>query len=198
MVDYAKTRAWRSGDVRHAYTARDTILYALGVGAASDPLDERQLRLVYEKDLVPLPTMATVLASPGAWMRDNAELGINFAKMVHGEQSVQMHAALPPSGILIGKSRVARLVDKGEGKGAIMHVEKELWDEAGSQRLVAVSEQVLFLRGDGGFSRGSGGDEPAAAPTPVPDRSRTASSRCLRARTRRCFIACRETSIPCT
>ncbi|HEY4985883.1 MAG TPA: 3-alpha,7-alpha,12-alpha-trihydroxy-5-beta-cholest-24-enoyl-CoA hydratase, partial [Bradyrhizobium sp.] len=80
MVDYAKTRAWRSGDVRHVYTARDTILYALGVGAASDPLDERQLCLVYEKDLVPLPTMATVLASPGTWMRDNAELGINFAK----------------------------------------------------------------------------------------------------------------------
>jgi len=168
MVDYAKTRAWRSGDVRHAYTARDTILYALGVGAASDPSDQRQLRLVYEKDLVPLPTMATVLASPGAWMRDNAELGINFAKMVHGEQSVQMHAALPPSGILIGKSRVARLVDKGDGKGAIMHVEKELWDEAANQ-LVAVSEQVLFLRGDGGFSKVSGCDEPAAAPTPVPD-----------------------------
>ena len=170
MVDFAKTRAWRSGDVRHVYTARDTILYALGVGAASDPLDERQLRLVYEKDLVPLPTMATVLASPGAWMRDNAELGIDFAKMVHGEQSVQMHAALPPSGILVGKSRVARLVDKGEGKGAIMHVEKELWDEA-DQRLVAVSEQVLFLRGDGGFSQRSGGDEPAAAPPPVPDRT---------------------------
>ncbi|MGJ5043110.1 MaoC/PaaZ C-terminal domain-containing protein [Bradyrhizobium sp. HKCCYLRH1062] len=170
MVDYAKTRAWRSGDVRHAYTARDTILYALGVGAASDPLDERQLRLVYEKNLVSLPTMATVLASPGAWMRDNAELGINFAKMVHGEQSVQMYAALPPSGILVGRSRVARLVDKGEGKGAVMHVQKELWDEAANQ-LVAVSEQVLFLRGDGGFSQGSDDDEPAPAPTPVPERA---------------------------
>jgi acyl dehydratase len=170
MVDYAKTRAWQSGDVRHAYTARDTILYALGVGAASDPLDERQLRLVYEKDLVPLPTMATVLASAGAWMRDNAELGINFAKMVHGEQSVQMHAVLPASGIMVGKSRVARLVDKGEGKGAVMHVEKEIWDEATNQ-LVAVSEQVLFLRGDGGFSHGSGGDEPAASPASVPDRA---------------------------
>jgi acyl dehydratase len=170
MVDYAKTRAWRSGDVRHAYTARDTILYALGVGAASDPLDERQLRLVYEKNLIALPTMATVLASPGAWMRDNTELGINFGKMVHGEQSVQMHAELPPSGILVGRSRVSRLVDKGEGKGAVMHVEKELWDEAGDQ-LVAVSEQVLFLRGDGGFSQGSGGDESARAPIPVPDRA---------------------------
>lgn len=170
MVDYEKTMAWRSGEVRQAYTARDTILYALGVGAASDPLDPRQLRLVYEKDLVVLPTMASVLASPGAWMRDNAELGIDFARMVHGEQSVQIRGHLPPSGTVIGKSRVARLVDKGDGKGAIMHVEKELWDE-GTNQLVAVCEQVLFLRGDGGFSRGGGGDEPAAAPTPVPDRS---------------------------
>ena len=106
MLNYAKIRAWRSGEVRHAYTARDTILYALGVGAASDPLDLRQLRLVYEKkDLAALPTMASVLASPGAWMRDNAELGIDFAKMVHGEQSVQLHDALPPSGVLVGKSR---------------------------------------------------------------------------------------------
>lgn len=170
MLNYAKIRAWRSGEVRHAYTARDTILYALGVGAASDPLDLRQLRLVYEKDLAALPTMASVLASPGAWMRDNAELGIDFAKMVHGEQSVQLHDALPPSGVLIGKSRVSRLVDKGDGKGAIMHVEKELWTETGNQ-LVAVCEQLLFLRGNGGFSKSGGGDEPAAAPTPVPDRA---------------------------
>ncbi len=167
MVDYAKTRAWHSGDVRHAYTARDTILYALGVGAGCDPLDARQLRLVYEKDLAALPTMATVLASPGAWMRDDAKLGINFAKMVHGEQSVQLHAPLPASGSLVGRSRVVRLVDKGEGKGAIMHVEKELWDDA-AQVLVATCEQVLFLRGDGGFSQAGGGDDPAPMAEPVP------------------------------
>jgi acyl dehydratase len=172
MVNYVKTRAWRSGEVRHPYTARDTVLYALGVGAAQDPLDQRQLRLVYEKDLVALPTMASVLASPGFWMRDNAELGIDFLKMVHGEQSVKMHAALPAAGVLVGQSRVVRLVDKGEGKGAVMHVEKELRNEA-TRELVAVCEQVLFLRGNGGFSRDGGGDEAApgapSAPAREPD-----------------------------
>ena len=44
MIDYEKTRAWRSDDVRHTYTARDTILYALGVGLGADPLDAHQLR----------------------------------------------------------------------------------------------------------------------------------------------------------
>jgi hypothetical protein len=53
---------------RIAYGHKDTILYALSVGAAADPLDPNQLRLVYEKDLRALPTMAAVLAHPGAWI----------------------------------------------------------------------------------------------------------------------------------
>lgn len=172
MIDYEKTKAWRSGEVRHAYAARDTILYALGLGLGSDPLDERQLRYVYEKDLVVLPTMAAVLASPGSWMRDRKELGIDFLKLVHGEQGVTIHAPLPVAGTVVGESRVARIVDKGEGKGAILHVEKSLSDAA-SGELLATAEQVLFLRGDGGFSGGSGGDAPApplpAVPEAAPD-----------------------------
>lgn len=168
MIDYDKTRAWRSADVRHAYTAKDTILYALGLGIGADPLDPKQLRFTYEKDLVALPTMVAVLASPGAWMRERTELGINFFKLVHGEQGVTLHAPLPAAATLIGRSRVTRIVDKGEGKGAVMHVEKELSDEA-TGTLIASSEQVLFLRGDGGFSNGSGGDAPAPAPAAMPE-----------------------------
>ena len=33
---------------RHAYTVRDTALYALGVGLAADPLDDDELPFVYE------------------------------------------------------------------------------------------------------------------------------------------------------
>lgn len=172
MIDFDKTRAWQSDDVRHSYTHKDTILYALGVGIGADPLDPAQLRFTYEKDLVTLPTMAAVLASPGFWMRERSELGIDFTKLVHGEQSVQLHAPLPPAATVLGKSRVTRIVDKGEGKGAVMHVEKTLTDEASGQ-LLATTEQVLFLRGDGGFSRHGGGDEAAAAlpatPQTAPD-----------------------------
>ena len=160
MIDVEKVRAWQSGDIRHRYTARDTILYALGVGAGADPLDARQLRLTCEKDLQALPTMAAVLASPGAWMRDRAELGIDFLRLVHGEQAITLHAPLPVAGTVVGRSRVTRLVDKGEGKGAVMHVEKQLTDAVSAQRL-ATTEHVFFLRGDGGFSNGQGGAEPA-------------------------------------
>ena len=165
MIDYEKTKAWRSGPVRHAYTTRDTILYALGVGFGADPLDANELRFVYEKELSAVPTMAAVLASPGFWMRERKELGIDFLKLVHGEQGVTIHSPLPAAGTLIGESRVSRIVDKGEGKGAVMHVEKTLTDEEDG-RLLATVEMVLFLRGDGGFSKNGGGDE-AAPPAPA-------------------------------
>jgi len=168
MIDSDKTRAWNSGDVRQHYTAKDCILYALGLGAGADPLDPQQLRFIYEKELAALPTMAAVLASPGSWMRERVELGIDFLKLVHGEQAVTLHAPLPPAAALIGRSRVTRLVDKGEGKGAVMHVEKVLTDEATGQRL-ATCEQVLFLRGNGGFAPGAASDAPAPAPAAVPD-----------------------------
>lgn len=170
MIDFDKTRAWQSDDVRHSYTHKDSILYALGVGLGADPLDAAQLRFTYEKDLVTLPSMAAVLASPGFWMRERSELGIDFTKLVHGEQSVTLHAPLPAAATVVGKSRVTRIVDKGEGKGAVMHVEKTLTDAANGQ-LLATTEQVLFLRGDGGFSARSGGDAPG---TPLPATPETA------------------------
>jgi acyl dehydratase len=167
MIDYEKTKAWRSGPVSHSYTTRDTILYALGIGYGADPLDPRELRYVYEKELATVPTMASVLASPGFWMRDRKELGIDFLKLVHGEQSVTVHAPLPAQATLVGESRVTRIVDKGESKGAVVHIEKALTDDA-SGILHATVEMVLFLRGDGGFSK-DGGDAPAPASTAAPD-----------------------------
>ncbi|KAF1068533.1 MaoC/PaaZ C-terminal domain-containing protein [Variovorax sp.] len=165
MLDYQKARDWQSGEVRHDYAPRDTMLYALGLGLGADPLDERQLRFVYEKELAALPTMAAVLASPGFWMRERREIGIDFMKLVHGEQALRLHAPLPPSGTVIGRTRVTRVVDKGEGKGAVLHVEKELADVEG--RALATVESVYFLRGDGGFSRTDGRSDEAAAPAPA-------------------------------
>ncbi|PTB16734.1 3-alpha,7-alpha,12-alpha-trihydroxy-5-beta-cholest-24-enoyl-CoA hydratase [Trinickia symbiotica] len=164
MIDYEKTKAWNSGEVRHSFTEKDTILYALGLGICDDPMNREQLGFVYEKDLVAMPTMVAVLASPGSWMRDRQEFGIDYLKLVHGEQSITLHRTLPIAGTVIGRSRVVRIVDKGEGKGAVMHVEKTLHEERSGDHL-ATAEQVLFLRGDGGFSQGGGGDDPA---TPLP------------------------------
>src|SRR6186713_1360470 len=138
MLDYHKTRAFDSV-VRQTYAARDTILYALGLGFGADPLDPSQIRFVYERELQAMPTIAAVLASPGFWMRDRKELGIDAMKVVHGEQMLQVHAPLPTEGTVVGRTQVTRVVDKGAGKGAIIHAEKRLSHEA-TQRLLATVE----------------------------------------------------------
>ncbi len=168
MLDYAKVRNWQSEEIRQTYTPKDVMLYALGVGMAQDPLDREELRYVTENDLRVLPSMAAVLASPGFWIRNNPEVGIDHVRLVHGEQSVTLLKPLPAGGTVLGTTRVTRVVDKGEGKGALVHSEKTLTDAA-SGTLLATCESVTFCRADGGFSANGGGDAPGPAPKAAPE-----------------------------
>jgi acyl dehydratase len=168
MLDYAKVRDWQSEDIRQTLTANEAILYALGVGVGQDPMDREQLRYVTERELRVLPSMAAVLSYPGFWMRDRADFGIDFLRIVHGEQHVALHRPLPVGVSIVGRSRVTAVVDKGPGKGAIVHVEKRLID-GDSGAPLATCRSVVFCRGDGGFSGGTGGDPPGDAPAATPD-----------------------------
>lgn len=169
-------RAW-SRTVVHDYTARDTALYALAVGAVTDPLDARQLRLVDEANQVAVPSMAVVIASPGFWARDEKSMAIDAARLVHGEQRIALDRPLPAQGRVIGVSRVSRIVDKGAGKGALITVCKILQSESGDR--YGRAWQLFFCRGDGGFSANGADDlvlddaplpPLAAAPAREPDR----------------------------
>lgn len=168
MLNYEVVRNWTSGDMVHRYSPRDVMLYALGIGMGQDPTNEEELKFVTEPALKVMPTMAAVLAAPGMWMRDKAETGIDVVKIVHGEQSVTLHKSLPAGGAIVGSTRVTAVVDKGEGKGAVMYTEKQLTD-APSGELLATCRSTTFCRGDGGFSGGRGADHPPAPPTPTPD-----------------------------
>lgn len=148
------------------YTARDSALYALAVGAVSDPLDAGQLRLVDEADQVALPSMAAVLASPGFWARDEAALAIDYTRLVHGEQRIALTRALPAQGRIVGHSRVVRVVDKGAGKGALVTVCKTLESEDG--QAYGRAWQLFFCRGDGGFSATADADLVLDAEVPPP------------------------------
>ena len=63
-IDYARLKSWPFADVEHRYTARDTMLYALGLGCGSDPTDPDELRFVYEDGLLALPGRAPIGAVP--------------------------------------------------------------------------------------------------------------------------------------
>lgn len=64
-VDYQKLLNYPIPEVRQKYTRKDTMLYALGIGLGADPMDEQQLRYVYEDGLQVLPTYPVVLGHPG-------------------------------------------------------------------------------------------------------------------------------------
>ena len=177
-LDYRKLKQWPFEAVRQRYDWRDAALYALGVGYAHDPLDARQLPYVYEgrdgatdparMELVAVPTMAVVLATPGFWPK-HPESGIDWVKVLHGEQNLVVHRPLPPSATVVSTNRVERIVDKGADKGALLVQVRDLHD-ADSGELLATLESITFCRGDGGFSARAdngpaGGDE---APTPKP------------------------------
>jgi len=153
-IDYVKLMGWKFTDSVQSYTKRDTMLYALGLGLGADQNDEQQLRYVYEDGLKALPTMAVVLGGSGNWLRDPAS-GVDYLKVVHGEQWLAPHQPLPAEGTVVGRSRITAVIDKG----AVIYVERKLFEQATGAPLATLAMSI-FARGNGGF----GG--PASGPTP--------------------------------
>jgi len=164
-LDYELIKNWPLPEARQQYTERDTILYALGVGAATtNLLAPEDLQLVYEKGLKALPTFATILASGEFWM-SRPETGIDLRKVLHGEQFLRIHQPLPVSGTVIGRDTIDEIYDKGEAKGAVLYMSRRLYD-ADSGAHLATSSWSTFMRGNGGFG---GTAEGQPKPHPVPD-----------------------------
>ena len=162
-ASYERLLQYKIPEIEQTLTVRDTILYALGLGLGVDPVDEKQLRFVYEKDLQALPTMAVILAAPHAWVRKS---GTGFgSKSVHGEQTLEIHKPLPVEGGLVGVSRLASVVDKGPDKGALIVTERKVYDKKTGD-LLCTLEQTGFCRGDGGFGGPSG---PVRTPHALPE-----------------------------
>ena len=166
QASYQRLLQYQIPEVEQTLTQRDTMLYALGIGLGADPMDERQLRFVYEKSLQALPTMAVVLAAPHAWIRSS---GSGFAlKSVHGEQTLTLHKPLPAEGVLHGVSKLMSVVDKGvehgRNRGAVITTERKVYDRK-SGDLLCTLVSASFCRGDGGFGGPTG---PVLEPHVVP------------------------------
>lgn len=166
-IDQDKLLNWPFKQVEQTYTAKDSSLYALGLGLGADPLDEKQLDFIWEEaeGFAALPTMAAVLAGPGFWVRD-PDSGIDWVRVLHGEQGIRIHKPLPPEATVTATAKVTGLVDKGADKGALIYVERTLVDKATGDALATLT-QTTFGRGDGGFGGPSGPTKPVH---PIPER----------------------------
>jgi acyl dehydratase len=167
----------RSEPRAFSYGDKDLMLYALGVGMGADPMDERELAFVYEKNLRAVPTVVTTLASgvarpaPMAPPKPGHRVSqINYLMVVHGEQKIELHRPLPTSGSFTAASRTIGAFDKGKDKGAVIYNETVWTDDAGEK--IATLTGSTFARGDGGFGGPSeGAPEPHVVPTRAPDMS---------------------------
>jgi acyl dehydratase len=164
-LDYDRLIHWNIPEVEQRLSRRDTMLYALGVGLGADPCDPDQLKFVYEKDLQALPTMAIILGYAGAWASKHPELGVTSSHTVHGEQGFHIVKRLPVEGDLLGRTRVTGVVDKGQGKGALIMTENTVREKTTGD-VVCTLTSTTFARADGGFGGPAG---PVRAPHPVPE-----------------------------
>jgi acyl dehydratase len=149
-------------EFRQDYSLRDTILYALGVGAG----DSDELRFIYEQDLVTLPSMAVTLAYPGFWYRD-LRPGLDFVRTLHASERIELDGPLPAAARVSARPRIVAVHDKGEGRGSLVVSRREIVDVDTGRRLATV-QQTAFCRGDGGLG---GPLVPAPAPHVLPGRS---------------------------
>lgn len=163
-IDYQKVMALKQSGIAFNYGDRETMLYALGIGFGSDPMNLDELPFVYENGLKAMPTLATVVA----WGSGNVGAsGINYAMVVHGEQRLKMHKPMPSSASITSDSHFVEVLDKGEGKGAVLIEETNLRD-AKSGDLICTLTASIFARADGGFG---GPSEGGPMPHQIPSRA---------------------------
>jgi acyl dehydratase len=145
------------------WTERDTLLYALGVGAGTNDLAFTTENSHDIKQQV-LPTYAVIACT--AFGAGGLVGSFNWAMLLHGSQQIRLHAPLPPGGKLNVHSEVADIQDKGEGKNAIL-VLKGIGTDPDTGKVLVETSSTAVIRGEGGFG-GEPGERPVAPV--IPDR----------------------------
>ncbi len=163
--------------ITYTYNERDAALYALGVGAPADPLDQNELRFVYElshEGFAVLPTYAAVFASAMIHQlltgKVADEIEYNPMMLVHGEQYIELKKPLPTKGTVICSPHISAIYDKGSGM--VVVTDMACCDENGDE--LVFNQSSTFIRGIGGFGGERG---PSGEINVPPDRSPDAVQR---------------------
>jgi acyl dehydratase len=121
------------------------MLYALGVGMGTNPLDERELAFTCEPELKVLPTFATIVARAG----DPRGVPLDRRLVLDGGRDLTIFRPLPAAARVTLDGRIVDVVDRGE-KGAIVTREVVISDADGGGKYASLVTHVI-ARGDGGF-----------------------------------------------
>ncbi|KGB56304.1 Short-chain dehydrogenase/reductase SDR [Sphingopyxis sp. LC81] len=150
-----------------AYDERDLAIYALGVGAARDPMDDDERKFVYELgDFHALPTWG-VMPQSNAMLAKAKDGGLKlpgmsygFDRILHGEQYTEVRGPLPKSAKLKHIFKFKQAYDKDPHAVVVFGVSTV--DEHGEE--LVYNEMTSFVKGAGGW----GGERGPSADINVP------------------------------
>ncbi|OCU02212.1 hypothetical protein XELAEV_18007973mg [Xenopus laevis] len=148
-IDPAKAIGQKLPVTLYKYSHLEPILYALGVGMSTR--DPDHLKFLYEgsEDFSCLPSFGVVV-SQAAFMSGGLAsvpgLNIDFTRVLHGEQYLEVYKPLPTSGEMTSHATVADIMDKGSG--AIILLDVHTYHGAD---LICYNQFSVFVVGAGGF-----------------------------------------------
>lgn len=165
MLNYDALMGMKPVELEQSYTSLDSCIYALSVGCGLDLSDAWMRR--YLGPLPPaltLPGLASVVAAPRLY---SLGLGLTMPGVLHGNQGLTVHAPLPVEGRLRSVSRVVSVSDRGEGRGSLLCMARELYDAQSGTHHASLSATYVCR------SDQVAGAPPAAKPAgnSVPDRA---------------------------
>jgi acyl dehydratase len=132
------------------WEARDTLLYAVGVGAgAIDPVGfELAFTTENSKDVPQrvFPTFASLLSPNLKGVVDWSQ--VDRSKLVHGEQTISLLSPLPAAGSASLTTTLLGVLDKGSG---CLVVVETVGEDVTSGETLFRARMGLFIRGGGGF-----------------------------------------------
>lgn len=145
-----------------SWTSKDSLLYALGVGAGvSDPTGFELGFTTENSSSVEQKAFPTQVVVMGAG--SSPSFGdFNPVHLLHAEQAITLHQPVPPAGSAIATGKVGSIYDKG--KAALIYLETDVADAEGNP--LWNTRSGLFIGGEGGW----GGDRGPATEWELPDR----------------------------
>jgi len=154
-----------------SWTPRDCCIYALGVGAGVDDLQFTTDNTGGVAQRV-LPTMPVTLGQDVGIIKKAGD--IDWARLLHAEQAVELYAELPPEGRAVSTTRIAEMWDKQ--KAALVVLETEARDPD-DDRLLFRTRTALIINGAGGWGGERGPASSWTRPTRAPDRTISQATR---------------------
>ncbi len=141
-----------------SWSARDCMLYALGVGAGTNDL-AYTTNNTHGMEQKMLPTMPVTLGVDFSVLKAAGK--VDWTRLLHAEQAIELLAPLPVDGSAMASTRIAEMWDKEKAALVVAETEGIASDGTPLWR----SRASLFLKGAGGW----GGERGPASSTVEPD-----------------------------